>query len=151
MKDESFTLTAAKSVTSRIRSDRNSTLQTLAESQLEISPEMVPKLSGDLTSEHIQDIDRLLRDEFGEEWFKNRKSFSTAISSNHSLMSSICTVFYLKSTSMLDLVEKGILSSCPETSGSGIIVEGAMMEEFLNSADLVRTRLGSMRVLITTR
>ena len=107
-KDETFTLSTAKSVTSRIRKDRISTMETLADSELDISPDMVPKLSGDLTSENVHDIDRVLRAEFGEEWFKNRKSFSTAIMNNHSLMSSICTVFYLKSTAMLDLVEKGI-------------------------------------------
>ena len=138
-KDETFTLSTAKSVTSRIRKDRISTMETLADSELDISPDMVPKLSGDLTSENVHDIDRVLRAEFGEEWFKNRKSFSTAIMNNHSLMSSICTVFYLKSTAMLDLVEKGISTTCPETSRSGIIVDGPLMEEFLNSADLVRT------------
>ena len=139
VKDEAFTLSTAKSVTSRIRKDQTSTLQTLAESELDISPNNVPKLSGDLTSEQVNEIDKVLSAEFGEEWFKNRKSFPTAISTNHSLMSSICTVFYVKSAPMLELVEKEVSRTCPQTSKGGIVVDGSMMREFLNSAELVRT------------
>ena len=94
-KDDVFTLNAAKHVSARLKSDRNSTLLELAETELEVSAENVPPLSGDLTSKQVDSLDSLLKNSFGMDWFKNRKTFSTAIDTNHTLMASICTVFYL--------------------------------------------------------
>jgi hypothetical protein len=86
----------------------------------------------------VQLIDELMCPHFGVEWFKQRKTHQNSISSNHELICSISTVFYLSSSPMLELVEKELKKSLPATTKSGIIVDRAMMDEFLNSADLVR-------------
>ena len=78
-KDDLFTLNAAKQVSAKLRSDRNSTLLELAESELEVSAENVPPLSGDLTSKQVDAVDSILRNSFGVDWFKNRKTFSASI------------------------------------------------------------------------
>jgi len=132
-KDDVFTLNTAKQVSARLKTDRNSTLLELAESELEVSAENVPPLSGDLTSKQVDAVDSLMRNSYGTDWFKNRKTFSTSIDTNNELMASICTVFYLTSKAMLDLVEKEMSALFPGST----VVDGPM-EEFLNSAPLVR-------------
>ena len=133
-RDDVFTLNAAKHVSARLKSDRNSTLLELAESELEVSAENVPPLSGDLTTKQVDALDIILRNSFGVDWFKNRKTFSTSLDTNHALMASICTVFYLSSKPMVDLVEKELIALNRGTT----VVDGPIMEEFLNSAPLVR-------------
>ena len=130
--------TTAQQVNSKLKQERNATLLDLAESELQISGKNVPSLSKEVTSNQVQKIDDLLTPIFGAEWFKQRKTHQNNICSNHELMCSISTVFYLSSTPMLELVEKELKKSLPETTESGIVVDGRIMEEFLLSADLVR-------------
>ena len=138
-RDQSFVLSTAKEVNAMLKVDRNATLSSLADSELEISADNVPKLTGDLTSKHVHDLDNVLSPLFGESWFKDRKTFAMAIVTNQSLMSSICTVFYLQCVPMLELVRTELNKSFPDSSRTGVIVDGVVMEEFFNSADLVRT------------
>ena len=68
-RDQSFVLSTAKEVNAMLKVDRNATLSSLANSELEISADNVPKLTGDLTSKHVHDLDNVLSPLFGESWF----------------------------------------------------------------------------------
>ena len=130
--------TTAQQVNSKLKQERNATLLDLAESELQISGKNVPSLSKEVNSKQVQKIDDVMTPLFGVEWFKQRKTHQNSICSNLELICSISTVFYLTSAPMLELVEKELKKSLPETTESGIVVDGRIMEEFLLSADLVR-------------
>ena len=134
-KDESFTLTAAKEVNSRIRKDRAAALNNLKEFEFSLAMTSLPKLSEDLSAQQLFDVNVLMVSKFGATWFKNRTTHPNAITMNLPVLSAICSSFFARNDDMVGLVQDELKSEAP----GGIVVDETVLTEFFMSADDLRS------------
>ena len=142
LQDESFLIQTARAVNTKMNLDRTVVLEELEMSALEISAEKVEPLLGEVTNGQVQRLDDLMRNEFKfpETWYKDRKTHSSAISSNLALQSAICALFYREQPPMLQFIESELKKSVNGLE-AGTVVDDHVMTEFFKSACAVRARV----------
>ena len=133
-KDETFTLTAAKQVNSRIRKDRAAVLGHFKEFEVVLLKDSLPTLSEDLSVQQVFEVNAVMMAKYGPSWFKNRTTHSSSVLMNLPVQSSICSAFFLNNDDMVHLVEEEMKSDAP----GGLVVDQTIMTEFFMSADDVR-------------
>jgi hypothetical protein len=137
IKDNSFNLTVAKIVNSRIRHDRYNILNEIGESELEVSATAVPKLSKDLSKNQLAALDSLMTRKYGERWFKDRRTHPSNVPSNVELQCCILSCFYESHSEMLELVESEIARA--DDRRTGVSVDADVLETFFASAEGFRS------------